>query len=260
MLKPSSSASTTRFKLGLAGALALAAGDASAYWRRDEWVGVEFRTGSQRARLIDLSLYESRWGLGAGTTVLDMGMGAWDVPRPGLPDASGHGLMLLFPLKAYAALASWKGPPYFHFLDGSEAEHSVGKLELFYSYCDWATMFDFTEVTSGALPGQVGRAYTGERAKVKIVDYGLRFDQVLTKSASMTASVGRQEMTVKPSLTYREKKFERWYGSVSYYFGATHGTDYRGGIYRPLVDVWDAMRALFGGSTVHREPLKSTNP
>lgn len=246
-----------RFSLA---ALLLCAGDASAYWTRQEWIGLELRTGSQKARLIDVSAYASRWGLGVGTTALDVTMGAWDVPRRGLPDASGHGVLIYFPLKAYVALASWKGGPYFHFIDKSRADHSVGKLEAYYSYCDWGSMFQFTEVTSTILPGQAARESVPGSVRAKVIDYGLRADHLFTKAVSLTASAGYQKVTVKSDVVFREKEFDRWYGAVSYYFGATHGTDYTGGLWRMPVDVWDTLRGWFGGSTVHREPLLSTEP
>lgn len=234
--------------------LLLAAEDASAYWLRMGGVGGEARTGSQLARAGELGLYESRYGLGLGTTVLEGQFGAWDLPRRGRPDASGHLIVNAFPLQAFATLYSWRGPAFLHFMDDSKADYSIGRLEAYGSYSNWARMHFFSDVQTPTFFGPPERTVVPRvTAQLKVIDYGLRADHMF--GLSWTLAVGRQEITARESDVFRRKYFSRWYGSVGVYIGATTGTDYSGGVYRIFTDSWRGLKALFGGSTVRKEKL-----
>lgn len=250
---------STSSLLLVAAVLALAASDAGAYWTREEWIGYQPETGRYRTRVADLAIYESHWGPGVGITAFEIIAGAWDVPRFGRqPDASGHYIYEIFPLKAYLALVSWKGPPYFHMLDRRAADRSIGKLELYGSYCGWAQMTEFNEVSPTVINVDLGRDPVPGSVRVKLVDYGIRADQGLGSSFSLAASIGRLEFVTTADQTFRARSLGRWYAAVNLYFGATHGSDYGGGAGRMLVDVWDWLHGLFGGSVVHEGPLPST--
>jgi hypothetical protein len=242
----------------LAAALAFCAVDARAYWVREEWFGFQPELGGYRARALDLAVYDSNYGLGVGTTGLEVVGGAWDVPRAGSSDASGHVVYELFPLKAYLALASWKGPPYFHILDSRAADRSIGKVELYGSYCGWAQMSDFTQFNPND-PENQGREAVAGGASIRVIDYGVRVDQGVGESFALAGSIGRLEMNTSDDGAFRSKSFGRWYAAVDFYFGTTSGTDYGGGADRAFLGAWDWLSSIFGGSVVHREPLSSTS-
>lgn len=232
---------------------------ARAYWVRQEWMGFQGETGNFRMRLLDFAAYDSHWGPGVGIAGLELMTGPWDIPRAGRPDASAHALWEFAPLRAYWALVSWKGPPYFH-LTESAADRSVGKIELYASYCGWARLTQFNEVTSTILTGQSSREDVDGSLTTRVTDLGIRLDQGLGSSFAATFGVGRRRLDVEAGGPFRARRIDQWYGAASLYFGVTKGSDYGGGAIRFFTDAWDRLSVLFGGSVVHREPLPSTSP
>lgn len=237
----------------------LAARPADAYWIRQEWMGLQGETGNVRMRLLDFAVYDSHWGPGMGIAGLEAMTGPWDIPRVGRPDASAHALWEVAPLRAYWALFSWRGPAYLHMTENA-ADRSVGKVELYASYCGWARLTQFNEVTSSILTGPASRDGVDGSLGAKVFDFGLRIDQGLGSSFASSIGAGRRRMDVQGDGVFRDRRIDQWYGAASLYFGVTQGSDYGGGAIRFFTDAWDRLRVIFGGSVVHREPLSSTTP
>jgi hypothetical protein len=231
-----------RFSLVLA--LLLAAAPSRAAWTRSEWLGLYAGNGHWGARVLDFSIYESRYGLGVGLAALDIKAGGWDAPRAGLRDASAHYFLLPVPLRAQLALHSWKGGV--HFYDTVyKADRAIGRLELFGSYCGWASQSDFTERRPNIL-GDPEKVNIPGSLRATVTEYGLRADM----GRSFWASVGRMEFRTRAAGQFRARYGSTWYGQVGYYIGVTRGDDYGGGAWRLPLDAWDWLRGVFGGSVV----------
>lgn len=246
-----------RFRSGallVLAALVLAPARGRAYWIRQEWIGYHAETGRFRLRGLDFAAYESTLGLGAGTALGDMWIGAWDVRRSGRPDASAHTLVALFPIRAYVALWSWAGPPYFHVLNRRVADQGIGRLELFGSYCGWGALGNFDEADFGVVPSpgfEFQRTPVSGSLKAKIKEYGVRLDF----GAHGSLQVGRLEFDADADPPFRARSFGRWYGSASLFFGATTGTDHGGGLVMSAINGVNWLRGKFGADVVHpREP------
>lgn len=228
-----------------------AAAPASGYWIRQEWIGYHAETGRLRLRGLDFTIYDSITGIGLGTGLGDLWVGAWDVRRVGAPDASAHHLFAPVPLRAAVALWSWAGPPYFHMRNRRVADQGIGRLELFGSYCGWATLGSFTEAEFGLIGYEFGRKNVPGTVKAKVFEYGVRADL----GAHASAQVGRLVFETEAARPFRERTFDRWYGSLSLFFGATTGSDHGGGLVMSAVNGFNWLRGRFGGDVVHpREP------
>ncbi len=235
----------------------LAASPASAYWTREEWFGVQGETGRWRMRLVDLSVYDSWLGVGIGTTGLEAILGAWDIQRTRLPDASGHHLLVVAPVKAYWTLLSWNGPVYFLLTNSRKAHRGIGRLELFGSYCGWATLTGFNEADFGTFTDYEGqRKPVSGSVSAKVADYGVRLD--LGSTAALT--VGRLELETKAKTPFRARKASTSYAALSVFFGATHGSDVGGGFAMTLLNSWNWLRARLGGDVVRRRKPKPWYP
>lgn len=207
-----------------------------------------------RLKAADFAAYQSRWGLGVGTTGLDTRLGAWDVRRFGKPDASAHALLAVFPFTAHVALASWKGLPYFHFTESRAADQGIGHVELFGSYCPWGILTGFNEATGPASPSSLGlenRQAVDGSVTARVLDAGLRADL----GSTFAFSVGRLELDTKADDIFKRRYSTKWYAAVDLYFGALKGTEYGGGFFQMFVDGWNWARAR-SGNAVHRRVLK----
>lgn len=233
--------------------LAAGAGPAGAYWLREDWTGFQAEPHSFRFRLLDFAAYESETGFGIGTEAFEGASGPLDVSRIGRPDASAHALYEFLPIKAYLALASWRGPTYLHATEIA-VDRSIGKLELYGSYCGWASLTEFNEV------GDYGRQAVAGSLRTRVIEYGVRVDQGVGDSFALAGSIGRRELTAFADAPFLERRSDAWYVALELYFGVTKGSDYGGGVGRLFLQAGDEARALFGGSVVHRESLPSTTP
>lgn len=246
--------SSRLFKTALAAAvLAASAAPASAYWIREDWLGLQAETHRFRVRFLDFAAYESVTGLGIGTEAFEAVSAPLDIPRIGRNDATAYALYEFLPLKGYLALASWKGPTYWHATEIA-ADRSIGKLELYGSFCDWGTLTEFKE------GGDFGRQDLSGSLRTRIVEYGARVDQGLGDSFALAGSIGRRELTVYADGPFLGRRTDEWYAAAELYFGVTKGSDYGGGLGRLFLMAADQVRALFGGSVVHRKSLPSTTP
>lgn len=153
--------------------LPVATSQAAAVWGRAEFLGGDVGTAYVGARLLDLSIYHQRYGMGIGTSLVDGRLHGWDIPRRGAPDASGHILSGIGPINAFVALKSWEGIPFF--IGDYEAHPTVGRIEAYGSYCGWGRMWGFTEEAPNSL-GEPERQRVGGGVPASYWDYGLRLD------------------------------------------------------------------------------------
>lgn len=218
---------------------ALAAAPASAApspaWLRLELAGAGLATSGQSAHLVEFDAYYARYGLGAGVGVWEAEFGAWDVPRSGRNDASAHMLSTFFPLKAYATLWSFEGPPLYA---QRHATRTIGRVEAFGVFSDWAKLGLFTEPRIGVL-GDEDRVGVKGSLPARRIDYGVRFDY----GRFVGIAVGRREFWSERSGDFRRRYDAMWYGRLVLYYGFNIG-DQSGSLLQLPRDVRALLRKL----------------
>lgn len=207
---------------------------ARAWWVRQEWLGYEAANSFFAFRVADLSVHQSRYGLGVGSSAMRLiGGRAWDVPRRDGSDVSGHGVFTFLPLNLHLTLHSRPGPARVFWGRGAR---QIRRVELYGSYCPWGMMSNFTRGTRNIL-GDKERVEVPGSLGVEVLDYGLRADV-----ASWAAlSIGQMEFRTPDDGLFRGKHFAKAYVSMDVFFtdfGLTEGDEAGGSVFYLLRDGW----------------------
>jgi hypothetical protein len=180
-----------------------------------EYVGAFAGNGFYGGDILSLGLYHDSYGLGVGTTLLQMRGETWDLQRKHAPDASIHGILIPLPLEARVVLASWEGDP---FVDYVNVESSNARLELHGWYCPWAYFGAMTDVEPGPFGGPQ-RTQINDYVTGRAWDYGIGYDAGKLWGITM----GRFEFQTRDGSVYRSRRDGRWYAMGRLYYGRTHG-------------------------------------
>lgn len=213
---------------------------AGAYWLKEDIVSGQAGHAYVGARFLDTALYEEHTGLGIGTDPFEIQHFGWDVRRAGLPDASGHDVTTVWPVKAYATLYSWKGDPWL--FSDNDGANTVGRVELFASYSNWSKLGSFDQVTGTDDSGKSVRGPVSGSVPARVIDAGLRWDY----GKYVSVSVGRYELKTRPTDGFLTRYSTQWYGALQLSLGGTFAMSDSsaggGGLYYLLQSAWTALR------------------
>lgn len=193
-------------------------------------------------RVLDFAIYEPVTGFGIGINPFELKRSAWDVRRPGLPDASGHNIITMPALNAYAILYSREGEhTYLGF--HNDGSLTLQRVELFGTYSNWSTLGDFTEGGTDIL-GDQKRFRVDGTVPARMINAGVRWDY----GKFLGVSLGRLELKTRRSGPFLERYSAKWYLAGQFYFGATFATkdDFAGGgLFYLARSGWAGLKHLF---------------
>ncbi|MDE2143932.1 MAG: hypothetical protein KGJ84_16100 [Elusimicrobia bacterium] len=214
-------------------------------WNRLEYFGGYVGPGLYGLDLFSYGLYHERYGVGAGTKLVDFRGDTWDIPRHGKPDASAHLTVVPIPLELRVVLASWEGAPFVEYVN---AESSNGRVELHGWYCPWAFFGAMTDMETDIL-GERQRTQINDIARGEAWDWGIGYDA----GQLWSFTVGRYDFRVHDDGNFRARQNGRWYAALRLYLGRTHGRTVGANPLRVFTDAAPYVCRFFGGCrTVER--------
>jgi hypothetical protein len=230
----------------IAGALLavfLAASPARAYWLKEDFVSGQAGHAYAGLHLLDTAVYEKHSGLGLGTDPFELQHFGWDVRRAGRPDASGHDVTTVWPVKGYVTLHSWKGDPWL--FSDNDGKNTVGRVELFASYSNWSKLGSFDEVTGVDSSGKSVRGTVAGSVPARVIDAGLRWDY----GKYFAASIGRYELKTRAAGSFLPRYSTQWYGALQVSLGGTFAMSDSsaggGGLDYLALSAWAWVKHLF---------------